>query len=141
MGGETQAVVVEGSKLYVTRGRAIHAYDTAGGELSYLGHVALDFPINALEVDAGWAFAAMWWNGWAMVDLTDPAAPGTPHYWQRLTVNGHAKDIAYSSGFLYVAMYWEGLAAMDIRDRANPGGKEKTVTAEHIEAAASEVGP
>jgi len=69
-------------------------------------------------VSGNYAYVADALFGLAVIDISDPANPGTPVYED---TTGYAYGVYVSGDYAYVADYESGLAVIDISDPANPG--------------------
>lgn len=69
-------------------------------------------------VSGGYAYVADGESGLAIIDVSNPAEPGTPVY---VDTNGEALNVCISGGYAYVADNDSGLAIIDVSDPAHPG--------------------
>ncbi len=73
---------------------------------------------SGVYVTGGYAYVADCDNGLAIIDVSDPANPGTPLY---RDTTGQSYGVYVTGGYAYVADYDSGLAIIDVSDPANPG--------------------
>ncbi|UCD83885.1 MAG: hypothetical protein JSU92_11445, partial [Deltaproteobacteria bacterium] len=70
-------------------------------------------------VSGDYAYVADEWNGLAIIDVSDPANPGTPVY--RAFPPGDSRGVYVTGEYAYVADGPSGLAIIDVSDPENPG--------------------
>ncbi len=65
-----------------------------------------------------YAYVADWSNGLAIIDVSEPANPGTPIY---RDTSGNSAGVYVTGGYAYVANGSSGLAIIAVSEPANPG--------------------
>ena len=71
-----------------------------------------------MTVAGSYAYLADGGSGLAIIDISDPANPGTPVY--RNTTDD-AQGVTVAGSYAYIADFTSGLAIIDISDPASPG--------------------
>jgi hypothetical protein len=70
-------------------------------------------------VDGNYAYVADRTSGLAIIDVSNPASPGTPVY---MDTSGSAYGVTVVGNYAYVADYASGLAIINISNPTSPGG-------------------
>ncbi|MBM3242308.1 T9SS type A sorting domain-containing protein [Candidatus Poribacteria bacterium] len=116
-------IVEEQNLAYFVNGRGLEIYDlnnpvspTLIGEKDTSGFACGVF------VSGNYAYVADYWDGLAIIDVTNPENPGDPIYVPGYfdTISAPAEDVFVSGGYAYVANGWDGLVIVDVTDSENP---------------------
>ncbi|UCD85062.1 MAG: chitobiase/beta-hexosaminidase C-terminal domain-containing protein, partial [Deltaproteobacteria bacterium] len=115
-GSGVSAVLVNGEIASGTYTWSITFTDQYGKPIE-IGYRDTSGNSRSVYVTGGYAYVADYGSGLAIIDVSDPANPGTPVY---RDTNGNSVGVYVTGGYAYLADY-SSLAIIDVSDPTNPG--------------------
>jgi hypothetical protein len=118
--GVVNATFADGDYLYANFGGKLKIYNKSlnPGNPENIAEVGLSGSINEIYVKDGYAYIAVAYNALAIIDVSDPANPGTPVY---RDTRGYNKGIYVTGGYAYVGAGASGLAIISVSSPTSPG--------------------